>query len=417
MSAVPDVIILGAGMIGVSAALHLQARGRAVTLVDKHPQAGRETSYGNAGLIERASVSPYMFPRDLGTILKYAFNQSADVQYHLNALPRVLPWLARYFIASSPQGKARSAKAALPLITLCLAEHEALIAQAGVPQLLRKTGWIKLYRSQQALDAASTDVALLAPLGLTAVLLNAAGLAEVEPHLGGGILGAVQYRDPGFVPDPAALAQAYADLFVKRGGVFVTGDAFSLAQTGTGWQVTTQNGLLQAREAVVALGPWANHVLRPLGYRIPMQVKRGYHMHYGAKGNAVLNHSVLDDANGYLLGPMNQGIRLTTGAEFALFDAPPSPVQLDMCEPVARKLFPLGQRLDAEPWMGRRPCLPDMLPILGPAPRHKGLWLNFGHQHHGLTLGPVCGRLLAEMMTGAAMFTDPAPYAITRFAL
>ena len=411
-----DVIVLGAGIVGVSSALHLQARGRAVVLLDRHPQAGRETSYGNAGLIERASISPYMFPRDLGTILKYAFNTSPDVQYHLNALPKVLPWLARYFLASSKAGTARSARAALPLITLCLAEHEALIAQAGVPQLLRKTGWIKLYRTQKALDAAHADIAKLAPLGLSATLLDRGGLAEIEPHLTGGI-GAVHYRDPGFVPDPGGLAQAYANLFVRRGGIFVTGDALSLSQAGAGWQVTTAGGVVAAREVVVALGPWANHLLAPLGYRIPLEIKRGYHMHYGAQGNAVLQHSVLDDEGGYLLGPMNQGIRMTTGAEFARFDAPPSPAQIDMCEPLARKLFPLAQRLDAQPWMGRRPCLPDMLPVIGPAPRHTGLWLNFGHQHHGLTLGPVCGRLLAEMMTGQETLTDPGPYRVTRFGV
>ena len=119
--------------------------------------------------------------------------------------------------------------------------------------------------------------------------------------------------------------------------------------------------------------------------------------------------------NGYALTPMTKGIRLTTGAEFALRDAPPSPVQLDRVEPLAREIFPLGERVDAEPWLGRRPCLPDMLPIVGRAPKHDGLWLNFGHHHLGFTLGPVTGRLLAEMMTGEAPFTDPAPYRAERF--
>ena len=90
-----DVLVLGAGMVGVSAALHLQARGRNVVLVDRHERAGEETSYGNAGLIECASVFPYMFPRDAGQILKYALNRSPDVHYHLGALPGFLPWMIR----------------------------------------------------------------------------------------------------------------------------------------------------------------------------------------------------------------------------------------------------------------------------------------------------------------------------------
>jgi hypothetical protein len=143
--------------------------------------------------------------------------------------------------------------------------------------------------------------------------------------------------------------------------------------------------------------------------------KRGYHMHYTAEGNAVLNRPLIDAENGYLLAPMTRGIRLTTGAEFADRDAPKTPVQLDRVEPHARDVFPLGARVDAEPWLGSRPCLPDMVPIIGPAPGHKGLWLNFGHHHLGFTLGPSSGRLLAEMMTGEQTFTDPAPYRADRF--
>jgi hypothetical protein len=146
-----DVLVLGAGMVGVSAALHLQQRGRNVVLIDKHERAGEETSYGNAGLIECASVFPYMFPRNFGQILKYALNRSPDVHYHINALPSFLPWMVRYFLNSSPAGALRSAMAALPLIQRSLSEHEALIAEADVPQLLRRTGWIKLFRSDASM--------------------------------------------------------------------------------------------------------------------------------------------------------------------------------------------------------------------------------------------------------------------------
>ena len=170
-----------------------------------------------------------------------------------------------------------------------------------------------------------------------------------------------------------------------------------------------------AREVVVALGPWSDQVFRPLGYSIPLSVKRGYHLHLAPRGNAVLNHPVLDSDLGYLLAPMNRGIRLTTGVEFAHRDAPPTPVQVEQALPRAHALFPLGEAIDATPWMGARPCLPDILPVIGKAPRHPGLWFDFGHQHHGLTLGPATGRLLAEMMTGETPFADPTPFAVERF--
>jgi D-amino-acid dehydrogenase len=112
---------------------------------------------------------------------------------------------------------------------------------------------------------------------------------------------------------------------------------------------------------------------------------------------------------------MARGIRLTTGVEFAAPDAPATPVQLERAEALARQIVPLGPRLDPEPWLGRRPALPDMRPVIGPAPRHKGLWFAFGHAHHGFTLGPVTGRLLAEMIAGSTPFVDPAPYSAGRF--
>ena len=111
-----DVLVLGAGMVGVSAALHLQKRGRDVILVDRHEGAGEETSFGNAGVIECASVFPYMFPRDFGQIFQHALNRSPQVRYQFSGLPTFLPWLVRYFLASSPDRALHSAMAELPLI-------------------------------------------------------------------------------------------------------------------------------------------------------------------------------------------------------------------------------------------------------------------------------------------------------------
>jgi D-amino-acid dehydrogenase len=406
-----DVLVLGAGMVGVSAALHLQKQGRDVILVDKHELAGEETSYGNAGLIEAASVFPYTFPRDLDQIFRYALNRSPQAYYRFSELPDFLPWLLRYYLASSPERVMHSAMAELPLIQRSLVEHEALIAEAGVPELLRRTGWLKLFRSQKSFATAVRDAERVKQYGVPSEVLDSRAIAEREPNLTGDFAGAVYWPTPGFIADPGALAKAYAALFVRKGGRFVVADARTLTQEAGGWRVDGA----AAREVVVALGPWSDLVFRPLGYSIPLGVKRGYHLHLKPAGNAVLNRPVLDSDLGYLLAPMNRGIRLTTGVEFARRDAPPRPVQVEQALPRARDLFPLGEAVDAKPWMGARPCLPDMLPVIGQAPRHRGLWFDFGHQHHGLTLGPVTGRLLAEMMTNVTPFTDSRPFAAERF--
>ena len=410
-----DVVVLGAGIVGVSLALHLQQRGRSVALIDRHGEAGLETSYGNAGLIERSSIFPYMFPRELGKIARYALNASPEAHYHLTAMTTIAPWLWRYWRASSPEGAARTLRAALPLIERSLLEHEALMEAAGATGLLRKVGWTRLYKSDRNLAKGIADAIALRDYGLDPGILDAAATMELEPNLQGPIAGSIHLREPGVVSDPKGVAQAYAALFVERGGAFLTGEARSLASAGEAWSVSTREGTLTAGAAVVALGPWSDDVFRPLGYRIPLGVKRGYHVHFTPRGNAALTHPVLDVDGGYVLAPMRQGIRLTTGAEFARRDAPATPVQIGRTEPIARALFPLAERIEAEPWMGARPCLPDMLPVIGRAARHRTLWFDFGHQHHGFTLGPVSGRLLAEMMTGETPFTDPAPYAASRF--
>jgi len=410
-----DVVVLGAGMVGVSAALHLQQRGRDVILLDRHARAGEETSYGNAGLIESASVFPYMFPRDFGQILRTALNLSPAVRYAAADLPQFLPWLVRYYLASSPRRALASALAELPLIRRSRQEHQALVAEAGVPELLRDTGWIKLFRSDATLATALADLDRARHYGVDAEVLDQKGIAAREPNLSGEFAGAIHFPAPGFVPDPGALAKAYAALFARKGGRFLTGDARTLEQHGAGWRIAGNDGAIVAHEAVVALGPWSDLVFRPLGYDIPLSVKRGYHVHLAPRGNAVLAHPVLDSDQGFLLAPMTTGIRLTTGVEFARRDAPPSPIQLERALPRARDLFPLGAAIEPKPWMGARPCLPDMLPVIGRAPRHPGLWFDFGHQHHGLTLGPATGRLLAEMMTGETPFADPTPYRAERF--
>jgi len=406
-----DVLVLGAGMVGVGAALHLQQRGRDVILVDRHELAGEETSFGNAGLIECASVFPYMFPRDVTQILQYALNRSPQARYRLSDLPYSLPWLLRYFLASSPERAQHSAMAELPLIERSLLEHEALIAEAKVPELLRRTGWLKLFRSEKSLANAVRDVERARQYGIPGEVLDAQAIAAREPDLTGEFSGAVYLPTPGFIPDPGGLAKAYSALFKRKGGRFLVADARTLEQDAGGWRV---NGAA-AREVVVALGPWSDLVFRPLGYSIPLGIKRGYHLHLAARGNAVLTQPVLDFDLGFVLAPMNRGIRLTTGVEFARRDAPATPVQIEQALPRARALFPLGEAVDAQPWKGARPCLPDMLPVIGKAPRHAGLWFDFGHQHHGLTLGPATGRLLAEMMTGEAPFADPRPFAAERF--
>lgn len=410
-----DVVVLGAGIVGVSAALHLQDRGRRVALVDRRA-SGEETSFGNAGLIERSSVVPYGFPRDIGTLLRYALNRSTDLYWDYRALPGYAAWLARFLRESSPERLSAAARDMLPLISASVAEHDKLIARAGLDDLVQARGWIEAFRTSSAFTRAIKDANDAArEHGLRAHVLDGDALRAREPAAGPELCGAIHWADPKSVSDPGALVKGYAALFERDGGRFLIGDATTLRASDQAWTVRTEHGVLSAKEAVVALGPWSDLVFEPLGYRIPLRAKRGYHMHYRPV-RAALTMPIVDSERGYVLAPMQGGrLRLTTGVEIANRGAPPTSIQLDRAQALARSAFGIGERLDSEPWLGMRPCTPDMRPVIGRAPRHRGLWFAFGHNHHGLTLGPVTGRLLAEMMTAQAPFTDPHPYRPERF--
>ena len=409
-----DAIVLGAGVVGVSAALHLAKRGLSVSIIDRKP-VGEETSYGNAGIIEGNTYFPYPFPLKFSALAKIAFKRAPEANYHLSYLPKLAPWLFAYLRHSSAEAMFEFATKMRPLFAAAVSEHEQLMREAGAERYLRNNGWLKVYRTAHAFHAAKPDLDAIAAAGILFEPLDTAGSLTLEPGLSPVFERSIFWPQASSVSNPLAVTRAYAERLKALGGVILTGDARSLHRSDGRWRVDTSEGPVDATHAVVALGPWAQDVLDPLGIRLPLEVKRGYHRHFKPSGNKGLNRPVLDAEVGYAMVPMEQGLRLTTGAEFASRDAPPTPVQFDRLMPRARELFPIGEPVEAEPWMGRRPCFPDSMPVVGPAPGQSNLWLDYGHAHWGLTLGPVTGRLLAEMMTGETPFTDPAPYRAERF--
>lgn len=409
-----DAMVLGAGIVGVSVALHLAKRGLSVALVDR-AGVGAQTSYGNAGVIEGNTIFPPAFPSDPGALLRIALRRAGEANYHLSFLPHVMPWLLAFRAASRPERLTENVRLIRPLFSRAVAEHEALMAEAGATRYLRKTGWLKVYRGEKSFAALTPEFDLAAKFGLPLQALNTSGARGLESSLNPVFAHAVFWPQAASVSNPLGVTCAYAARFEAHGGVTLAGDARTLHRAGNRWRVETDEGALDAAECVVALGPWANDLLRMQGLKLPLAVKRGYHRHFRAQGNAGLSRPVLDAEAGYLITPMEQGIRMTTGVEFAARDAKPTPVQFDRLMPKARELFPLGERVDDKTWLGSRPCFPDSRPVIGRAPALAGLWLAIGHAHWGLTLGPATGRLIAEMMAGEAPFCDPAPYRAERF--
>lgn len=403
-------------MVGVSIAWHLRARGREVTLVDRR-EPGRETSYGNAGLIQREAVQPHPFPRDLADLWRVLPNRSIDIRYRTAAMFAEANPLWQYWRYSAPKSFAQIVPEYASLIVHCTAEHERMFTSAGAEHLIRRDGWLQVFRSIDVFEQELTRAAdFKTRFGVHYERIDSAELHAMEPSLRAPAIGAIHWTNAWSVTDPGALVQAYADDFVARGGRIEKTEARDVAADGNGWRLVTDGRALAADELVLATGPWSPQWLDRLGYRVPMFVMRGYHMHYAAdEAGGALNHGVMDYERGYLLTPKRTGLRLTTGAELNTLDAPPRFGQLEAAETAAREMFAFGDRKEAAPWKGARPCLADMKPVIGAAHRHNNLWFAFGHGHQGFTLGPTTGRLLGEMMDGETPMVDMTPFRSDRF--
>lgn len=410
-----DVIVLGAGMVGVSTALHLQQRGQKVALIDRR-QPGEETSHGNAGIIEKDGLVPLTIPHKLIPLLKYGSNREVAMHYHPLMMPRLLGWLWRMWRLSTPQGIDSYARRVFPLRANASKEHFHFADDAGIRHQFRETGWIHLYHGKKHFEASSVSRAYGDKLGVRFDVLDREGLEALEPHVAFDHDDhAIFWKDCVSVSSPMAVTKAYGDLFERRGGRFAIADANSLRKEGDLWQVSSADGAMSASNVVVALGPWSMDLLKPMGYHFPLAAKRGYHQHFASREGASLNRPIVDEDIGFLLTPTEKGIRLTTGIEFADRDARPTPTQLYRATEWARHLYPLGAPVEDQPWMGSRPCFPDSLPIIEASKRDRGLYFNFGHGHMGFAVGPATGRMMAEMIVGETPFIDPEGFASSRF--
>ncbi|WP_334191621.1 NAD(P)/FAD-dependent oxidoreductase [Pararhodobacter sp.] len=394
-----EILVLGAGMVGVSTALALQAQGHAVTLADR-TAPGRETSFGNAGVIQVEAAEPYAMPRAPGQLLRYGLGLSNDLVWSPAGLTRMAPALWRYWRASAPARHAKAAALYAQLTGRATADHAPLIAASGSENLISREGLALVFRRQAAFEAeAATAERLAQRYGVSSRAYAGTEWLREEPALTSAPAGVVHYTGSWSAADPGALTRAYADLFERRGGRVVLADAGTLAATGSGWRLTGPDGPIEAAQTVLCLGPWTGAALRRFGLRVPMVLKRGYHAHYDAPLRP--RRPFLDADNGVVISAMRQGLRMTTGAALVAQDAPGNPRQLSRAERQIGDLIELGRRAEAPPWFGTRPCLPGMLPMVGRVPGQTGLWVNFGHGHQGFTLGPTTAALLTEVMTGA----------------
>lgn len=410
-----DVAIVGGGMVGTATALACLARGLTVTLVD--PGGIRDAaSYGNAGVISRGSLFPVAAPGLLAKLPRYALNRDVAIRVDYGSLLAVAPW-ALAFMRRCNEASWREAAAALdPLCAASYDEHWRVAGEIGVRDLIMRRGWVKLYRSEEAFLGAALEREILGQHKVGFEVIDGAELPQFEPALKRRYAKAVWHTETGSVRDPGGLVQAYEAAASARGATVVAARARTVVEDGDGGKVLLEGGgEVTAKTVVIAAGAAAHDLTRTMGYRLPLAAERGYHRHFADGGEHKLSRPIHDTGGGYVVAPMNAGLRLLSGVELARRDAPPNLSQITAVETDARQTVAMGESVEPAPWLGSRPSTPDGMPVIGRAPRHPHVVFAFGHGHIGLSTGPITGKVVAEIVTGSPTSVPVAPFSPARF--
>jgi D-amino-acid dehydrogenase len=395
-----SVTVLGAGIVGICCALQLQRRGIQVRLLDRRGP-GEETSSGNAGILSYSNITPLANPALLPRLHRLLLNLDNDFLLHYPHLLSLLPWLLRFVSRCRRDTFLHDGGAMNQLTSASVELHKQWIAQAGAEDLLNRGGGLKLYRHQQTFLRDQLERELLQQCAVRHTVLDAQQAYELEPDLKRIFVKAVLIDESLSIRNPERLCKSYARLFTDAGGEIQRAGVQSLRELAAGWQITTDKGVESASALVVCMGAWTPELICQLGYTNPLAIERGYHTVFAPVEGTGLAHPIFDVDASYVMAPMEAGLRVTSGTNMTRRETRPDPRQIERVIPRVREAFPVADQLLREPWMGRRPTVPDTLPIIGAAPRHENLWLAFGHSHMGLTIGPITGELIANFIDGS----------------
>src|SRR6478752_6654668 len=300
-----DVAVLGAGIVGVSAAYAARQRGMSVVLVDRR-EPGSETSYGNAGVLSSGSISPLNNPSLWSALPKYLTNQHAALRWNVGWAMRNPDWVLR-FLANATQSRLRPRATALHgLIGASLKLHREWIVKAGAAARIRETGWLKAWRSD-AVAAAKAEQALLTEYGIASQLLDRQDISALEPAIVPVYKVGLLHTQTASVDSPGNVVKAYAKMLVGAGGEVRESNIKAIVPDADGWRVVLADGAIAARHVVVALGPWSSDILRPLGYRVPLAFERGYYREFKPNPARSLPRPIHDADGSFLMTPMEQG--------------------------------------------------------------------------------------------------------------
>jgi glycine/D-amino acid oxidase-like deaminating enzyme len=408
------IVVVGAGIVGVCTAWHLLRRGADVTLIDRD-EPGRGCSYGNAGALSSGSVAPLAMPGVMRDALRMLLDPAAPLRIPLSYLPKAAPWLTRFVRASRGDEVRRISDALSTLLANAIEKHLELLGEIDAADLVHRTGQLYLYPDDAYLAKDALSWTLRREHGLRVERLGRAEILALEPEVGPDYAAGMFTPDQGMSVNPYRQVTAIAADFARRGGRIVRDRivAIELADDRVR-ALRGEAATYMAEHAVICAGAWSTQLLASLGYAIPLESQRGYHVTIPSPGIAPSRPVIAADRKVFLT-PMEDGLRVAGTVEFGGLERAPSRKRAEYLVRDLARVFPRAQvPKDWSFWMGHRPCLPDSLPVLGPG-RHRGLWLNFGHGHLGLTMSAVSGDILARAICGEPSNIDLAPLSFERF--
>lgn len=410
----PSCIVIGAGIVGSSCAWHLQDQGVHVTLIDPE-LPGQSTSSGNAGCISTSSIIPFSYPGAIWQVPGWLFDPLGPFSIRWSHLMQLMPWMWKFWRAGNMAKVEEIAAAQFNLMSTVVDDYDRILTECGSRHLKKERGLIRLYDRPEDLHEKPWELNLRQHYGLEWHRIGKDELKVMEPAV---VLGdGVALVDPAWhhLTDPAAATASIADNAISSGTRWIHDRVETIIDDDEGVTVITGKGdHLKADKLVVAAGAWSGQLVSQLGFAPPMTAKRGYHSMV-VNPNVELNHPLMGVTAFFVITPMLDGIRVAGTAEFASNDASPDYRRARAMMHHAHQFLPDLAGAEIKEWMGRRPMMPDSLPVIGLLPNHPRIIAAFGHGHYGITQGPTTGRIVADLVHGRKPHIDLAPFALERF--
>jgi D-amino-acid dehydrogenase len=409
-----NITVIGAGIVGIATASYLRRDGHAVTVVDRSPP-GEYCSFGNAGILSPGSCVPIAMPGILGQVPGYLLDPLGPLALRWSYLPKAMPWLLRFVAAADRQRVERIADGLRALLSQTFEAYAPLVRNAGVEDLIHRSGYIAVYSDRKAYEADALGWKLRRDRGVVVDELDAAELRRRLPQLQGDFRMGLFLQDHGWCANPERLTKSLAAQFERDGGRILQRNVLGIDVGPDGPRaLRTDAGDLPVETLVICAGSHSNEFSAELGDAVPLEAERGYHVTF-SDPRFELPMPVMVPEHKCFVTPMEMGLRIAGQSEFAGIDAAPDYRRADRLAALMQRLFPGISRVDATQWMGRRPSMPDSTPVIGRATRFANTYYAFGHGHVGLCGGAPTGRLVADLIAGRAARIDLAPYRPDRF--